>query len=139
MVASPTGGGPLQIVFQASLVPDGLLGEDWMVSFAGRTLAAGTSDVTIDFSTDGVTYTGATIRQLTAVDSAFSVDFSAVLGDLTADAYIRLAFAPVAGSLPVIDNLAISAGSTSPVPEPGTALLLALGLAGLGASARRRA
>jgi hypothetical protein len=39
----------------------------------------------------------------------------------------------------VIDNLAISAGSTSPVPEPGTALLLALGLAGLGASARRRA
>jgi hypothetical protein len=60
-----------------------------------------------------------------------------VLGDLTANAYIRLAFAPVAGSLPVIDNLAISVGNI--VPEPGTALLLALGLAGLGASGRRRA
>jgi hypothetical protein len=37
----------------------------------------------------------------------------------------------------VIDNVAISAGNV--VPEPGTALLLALGLAGLGASGRRRA
>jgi hypothetical protein len=137
MVASPTGGGPLQIVFQASLAPDGMLGEDWMVSFAGRTLSAGNSTVTVDFSTDGVTYTGATMRTLTGVDSPFTVDFSAVLGDLSANAYIRLAFTPVAGSLPVIDNVAISAGNV--VPEPGTALLLALGLAGLGASGRRRA
>ena len=138
MVASPTGGGPLRVVFQASLVPDGMLGQDWMVSFAGRTLTAGTSDVTIDFSTDGVTYTGATIRQLTAVDSVFSVDFSAVLGDTVASAYVRLAFQPVAGSLPLIDNVAISATPTV-IPEPGTAFLLALGLMGLGATRRRHA
>jgi hypothetical protein len=136
MVANPLAGGPLRVVFEASLSPDAVVGEDWIVSFGGRTLSAGSSIVTIDFSTDGTTYGNALQRTLTAVDSLFTADFSSVANDSTANAFIRFAFDAVAGSLPVIDNVAING---TVVPEPGTFFLLGLGLTGLALSGRRSA
>ena len=128
----------LNIVFRATLLPDGLLGQDWKLSFAGKTLG-GSSIVTIDFSLDGTTYVGAVQRTLTTTDSAFSVDFSAVPSDLVSAAFIRLGFDAAFGSEPLIDNLAVTVESTQPIPEPGTAMLLLTGLLGLGISGRRRA
>ena len=127
----------LNIVFKATLLPDSLLGQDWKLSFAGRTLG-GTSIVTIDFSLDGIVYGNATTRNLNTTDTAFSVDFSAVAGDLVSAAYMRLSFNAATGNEPLIDNLAITVESTQPIPEPGTAMLLLTGLLGLGISGRRR-
>lgn len=134
MLANPFAN--LNIVFAATLLPDGLLGQDWTLSFAGKTLG-GSQNVTIDFSLDGTTYGNAVNRTLTTTDAAFNVDFSAVPSDLVSTAYMRFTFNSVAGNEPLIDNVAILAGSTQLVPEPGTAMLLLTGLLGLGMTGRR--
>jgi hypothetical protein len=137
MVAQPFGGNPLNIVFEATLGPEAMLGEDWIVSFGGRTLASGgSSSVTVDFSTDGVTYGNSQVFAFTGVDTLFTADFSAVANDQSESAFFRFAFNATAGNLPVIDNVAING---TVVPEPTTLSLLAIGLAGLALSGRRRA
>jgi hypothetical protein len=129
--------GSVNIVFQATLASAGLLGQDWSVTFGGRTLG-GNSDVTIEFSLDGLVYTNLSSEQLGTSEETVSRSFAAVPDDLVSTAYIRLGFNSLFGSEAVIDNLAIAVAETQPIPEPGTAMLLGMGLLGLGMSGRCR-
>lgn len=122
------------VVFEADLTSVPEIGSDWSVSFGGKT-NTGASLVTIEFSTNGVDFTSFGTVNLTAVDTPFSV----VLGASSADkAYVRLGFNPGAGQQTFLDNLAINANLAT-VPEPATAALLLVGLAGLARIGRRRA
>lgn len=108
-------------------------GTDWIVSFGGRT-QGGTSSVEVEFSSDGTSYASVGVIPLNTVDTAFSVALGGVLAQT---GFVRLSFlVDSPASAPVIDNVAISA---TLIPEPGTALLLATGLAGLARYGRRRA
>jgi hypothetical protein len=127
---------PVSVVFQADLTSVLGLGEDWSLSFGGKTLS-GTTSVGIQFSTDGSAYTSAGSVDLTTNDTPFNVALGVAgpIGEL----FVRLVFANAGTSnLPTIDNVAISVGSLTLVPEPGTAVLLLSGLAGLWARGRRR-
>jgi hypothetical protein len=112
----------VSVVFQADLSSISGTASSWSVSFGGQTIG-GTSQVTVDFSTDGSSYSNAGSVMLTTADSLFEVD----LGDVTSDmAFVRLNFAPTdLDSRPIIDNLAIVA------PEPSGALGLLSMLFGL--------
>ena len=125
--------GVANVVFQANLGAQPVNGSDWSVSFAGKTFS-GSSSVGIEFSTDGASYASFGSASLDTNDKPFSVNLGAVSSHT---AFVRLSFNPAAGQ-PIIDNLAIS-GTLTAVPEPGTALLIVSGLAGLQIFGRRRA
>lgn len=120
----------VSVVFKADLgsVPD--IGSDWSISFGAKTFS-GSSAIGIEFSTDGSSYSSFGSVNLTAVDTPFNVALGAAASDL---AFVRLSFDP-AGGQPIIDNVAINA---TLVPEPGTAMMLGLGLLGLAGLGRRR-
>jgi hypothetical protein len=124
----------LDIVFEATLVSAGLTGFDWQLSFGAQTFSGDETEVTIEFSTDGITYASFGSVIVDANDTPFLVDLSS---DITDQAFVRLGFDPssLTGGQPVIDNVAILAV----IPEPSTAFLLAIGLVGLGAFGRRHA
>lgn len=103
---------------------------DWSFSMAGIT-GTGTSNVGVEFSIDGSSYAPVTTFQLTTLDTLFT---TALPNLLSPTGYVRLTFQG-GSSLPQIDNIGISG---TIVPEPGTALLILTGLAGLAASGRRR-
>jgi hypothetical protein len=122
----------LDIVFEADLTSEGLTGWDWQISFGAQTFTGNETEVTIEFSTDGISYTSFGFVTVDANDTLFE----ATLGsDITDQAFVRLGFDPssLTGGQPVIDNVAIVAI----IPEPSTAFLLALGLVGLGACRQR--
>ena len=129
------------VVFEADLSSMEGLGEDWWVSFGGRTFS-GVAAISVEFSTDGEDYLLVDTVMLTDVDSLYELDLSMDRSDL---AYVRLGFSePGAGGLnqPIIDNVAIIA--TVPEPLAATSQLAALiTLAGLsrriGRSRRSRA
>jgi hypothetical protein len=121
--------GSSSVVFSATPT---LPGTDWIVSFGGRSFS-GTSSVEVEFSTNGIDYASAGVIPLSAIDTPFSVALGAVLAQT---AFVRFTFAVDGPAAPLIDNVAISA---TLVPEPGTALLLAIGVAGLARQGRRRA
>jgi hypothetical protein len=125
--------GLLDVVFQADL-GGAYLGDAWALSFGGVT-ATGTSSVAVEFSTDGSVYNPIGNAALTTTAQTFSF----ALGGLGLDeVFVRLRFTGSNTILPGIDNLALVAEVTPVgVPEPGTALLLLSGLAGLGAFGRR--
>lgn len=122
--------GPASIVFEADPAQ---FGQDWSITFGGRTFA-GTSSITVEFSSDGSSYLSLGAANLTTVDTPYSFAVPGALGDR---GFVRLSFAPTGTSLPFIDNVAISA--TAVVPEPGTALLLFAGLVGLAKAGKRQA
>lgn len=125
---------PLSVVFEADLGSVLGLGSDWSLSFGGQTLS-GASSVGIEFSSDGSSYAPVTSVNLSTVDSLFDVVLPAISD---AQVFIRLSFSDAtANSVPSIDNLGIS-GIVTIVPEPGTLLLLASGIAGLSFWGRRR-
>ena len=124
----------LDIVFEATLATAGLTAFDWQISFGAQTFSGDETEVTIEFSTDGITYASFGSVTVDANDTPFLVNLGS---DVTDQAFVRLGFDPssLTGGQPVIDNVAIMAI----VPEPSTALLLGLGLMGLGALGRRQA
>jgi hypothetical protein len=119
-------------VFQADL--GALTADAWELSFGGQTLS-GTSGVGIEVSTDGTNYSTVSTETLTSVDTQFVVPLGAIL-DGEDEVFVRLNFDPTGLDQPVIDNLAISG---EVIPEPGTAMLMLLGLVGLHTMGRRRA
>lgn len=121
---------PAAIVFEAN-PPQ--LGENWSITFGGRTFA-GTSSITVEFSSNGSAYLSIGTANLNTVDTPFSFAAPGALGDR---GYFRLTFAPVGINQPFIDNLSINA--TPVIPEPGTALLLLAGLVGLAKAGKREA
>ena len=106
-------GAPLRLVFSADLsgVPE--TGTDWSISFAGQTLA-GSTDVQIEFSTNGTTYTPVGSVTLTTLDTPYFVSLGAGPSE---QAFVRLNFSPDPEEFPAIDNVAININ----VPEPGAA------------------
>jgi hypothetical protein len=120
--------GAVSVVYAADA---GLPGIDWSISFGGRT-QNGAATVGLEFSADGVNYASLGSFNLTTTDTPYS----AALPGLADRGYFRFVFSSDAVTAPVIDNVAISVGSI--VPEPGTAMLLLTGLAGLTAQGRRR-
>jgi hypothetical protein len=127
----------VSVVFEANVSALGPLYEaqNWSLSFAGVSSTA-TSDVTVEFSTDGISYSSLATANLTTTAAAITRSVLLNPGD---NAFFRLGFTSTgANPIPRIDNVTIS-GDVALVPEPGTASLLLLGLAGLGVAGRRRA
>lgn len=130
---------PVGVVFEANPGATNPLqaGENWGISFAGKTVAAGTQSILVEFSPDGSGYVTVGTASLTGVDTLYT--FVAPAG-ISAKGFFRLNLTGTgaASGTPQIDNLGISA-SLVLVPEPGTAMLLLAGLVGLAKAGSRRA
>jgi hypothetical protein len=122
----------VSVVFQADLGSQLLQGFAWSLSLGGRT-ANGTSSIGVEFSVDGNSYAPAGTLNLDTNDTPFVL---ALPDLLSATAFVKLSFDPSGVDQPILDNVAIHAEI---VPEPGTLLLVASGLAGLVGFGRRRA
>ena len=131
----------VQIVFEARVSSLGLgsTGQDWEIAFASNVNTSGTASVGVEWSTDGILYTAVASE---AIDTTDELITRAVAGQISDNIYWRLTFdrsGTGATGAAQFDNVTISAGTVTIVPEPGTAALLVLGLAGLGVAGRRRA
>lgn len=122
---------PATIVFAADLSSIPEIGQDWTLSFGGVMVDGGTSEVGVEFSTDGNDFQTLSPVSLSGSAAAYSVSATGS-GD---QAFFRLDLEGVNPGRPTLDNVAIN---TTLVPEPGTALLLGGGLAGLAGLGRRR-
>jgi hypothetical protein len=123
----------VSVVFEADLLSVPQIGSNWSLSFGARTFS-GNSNLVIEFSTDGVNFAQAgPALNLNTVDTRYVVNLGATVSN---NAYVRLTFDPSGVNQPILDNVAIHADLA--LPEPGTALLGSLGLAGLALVGRRR-
>jgi hypothetical protein len=102
-------GDVLGVVFSADLSVNPLeVGSNWQVSFAGQT-ASGTSDLSVEFSTDGTNYSLIDTVLLDTSVQQFVVELSGT--DLT-QVFVRLGLDGDPTTLPGIDNVAIKADVT---------------------------
>jgi hypothetical protein len=117
----------------------------WSVSFGGRIETGGgdnggqascdpagasecTATVSVEYSTNGSSYTSFGSVQLTTADTRYEVPLAV---NTSQTGYVRLGLAPGSGNaLPVIDNVAL--------PEPGATLSLVSGIVSLLVLRRRR-
>lgn len=125
---------PFVVVFEADLMGVPEQGTNWSISLGGKT-NTGSSLVAIEFSNTGADGSFVSFGNVnfTAVDTPFTVNLGAAQSD---KAYVRLSFNGTPGVAPFLDNLAFNA---TLVPEPATAALMLVGLAGLALAGRRRA
>ena len=132
----------VQIVFEArvSSLGVGSTGEDWEIAFGANTNGAGTTaSIGIEWSLDGILYNALASE---AIDTTDELITRSVADQVSDNIFWRLTFdreGTGATGAAQFDNVTISAGTVTVVPEPGTAALLVLGLAGLGVAGRRRA
>jgi hypothetical protein len=122
----------LNLVFGTSSL---VLGNDYSIAFGGLT-ASSTSNVGVEFSTDGATYSSIGSALLTTTAQAFS--FSAPAIPAETEVFFRLVFTGSNTILPRFDNVTIKGDNVSLVPEPGTVFLTLAGLGGLGVFGRKR-
>jgi hypothetical protein len=117
----------------------------WSVSFGGRVETGGgddggqlacdpagasecTATVSVEYSTDGISYSSFGSVPLTTDDTRYEVQLAS---NTSQTGYVRLGLAPGAGSArPIIDNVAL--------PEPGATMSLVSGFVGLLVLRRRR-
>jgi len=115
------------IVFSANpaAVDPANAGENWSVEFGGETLqGAANVAVSLDAGCDGGLDSGATVVPLDTTTGATMQTVTFAGANTSSLACVQ--FAMDSGA--VIDNVAINA---TPVPEPGTVLMLAAGVGGL--------
>ncbi|MGH0035578.1 MAG: PEP-CTERM sorting domain-containing protein [Myxococcota bacterium] len=124
----------ISVVFSADLAQAGLEGSGFELTLGGKTFS-GATDVGVEFSADGVSYSPVGTLSLTDLDTPYSVVAG---GAGLGQAFFRLNFTGVGGQA-IIDNVAIQAAEVSAVPEPGTLMLLGAGISGLAFVGRRRA
>lgn len=115
------------IVFEADLTPAATTGDNWGLTFGGKTYS-GTSTVMVDFSTDGSSFSNVGSVDLDTDGTEAQVFLSAAT---SAKGYVRLGLDPSSGQ-PIIDNVAIA------VPEPTWSAQLLAGVMGLLALRRFR-
>ena len=113
----------VSVVFQADLSSTTDLGTNWALALGGQTFS-GSQSVGVEFSTDGTSYSSVGSLNLTTIDTPFMLNLGAGPSQL---AFVRLNFGATGA---IIDNVTLSADLV-PIPEPGSAALLLLGLAGL--------
>jgi hypothetical protein len=119
---------PASMVFRADLSSVPETGSNWVLSFGGRTFT-GTSTLSIDFSSNGGSFSPVDSVVLTETDTPYEIDLGPAPVDIV---YVRLNLQPVELDWPIIDNVAIS------VPEPGAGASLLAAAAGLASIARLR-
>ena len=135
----------VSVVFKGDAGAPQPLGK-WSVSFGARTLSGGgdnggplscdavgssecNSTVTVEYSTNGSSYTSFGSVQLTSGDTRYEVPLAI---NTSQTGYVRLGLAPgTGGAQPIIDNVAL--------PEPGSTLALVAGTLGLLVLRSRRA
>jgi len=98
---------PVRVVFAADLRSLREQGRDWEISFGGR-VSRGSTQVAIEFSTDGEAFTSFATVTLTEVDSPFRVKLGSTPSQA---AYVRLGFEPETErrQQAFLDNVAIHA------------------------------
>jgi len=133
--SEPAGVTSLSVVFATDLSALGGTFDNVTLKLAGRTNSS-TRSVQVEFSSDGVSFSNLTSFSFGATPDVFTA--STTTTGLS-KAYFRLTVDGDNTILPAIDNVMIRGSNVNVIPEPGTALLLAAGLAGLAVSGRRRA
>ena len=135
-----TAGSALYVVFEADLTPEGLTAYSWRISFGAQTFSGNETEVTVEFSTDGIDYTSFGSVIVDANDTPYTVNLASGFANR---GFVRLGFDPSSetGGQPIIDNVAITATLPESQPVPsislgGLALLAGLML-GIAACARR--
>lgn len=134
---SLTAVGSADLVFVADLTSVNDTANLWSVSFGGKTFSDSscapncTSTVSVEFSTDGSSYTSFGSVLLGANDQAFNVALDTAAA---ATGYVRLGLQSASGQ-PIIDNVAIQA---TPLPEPAATVGVLAGAVCLAALKRLR-
>jgi hypothetical protein len=119
-------------VFQATLAPAGLLGSNWELTLGARTVG-GAATIGVRVSTDGGSSFGAlTTLNINDIDTKYTVNLPGIGLE---QIFVALDFGSENNTL--FDNVALSADLAAG-PEPATALLALVGMAGLLTAGRRR-
>jgi hypothetical protein len=126
----------LHVVFKAD-PPQ--MARDWSISFGAQTFSGNETEVTVEFSTDGINYTSYGSVIVDANDTPYTVNLAT---GSAGQGFVRLGFDPSSqtGGQPVIDNVTIEADfATAALPSisfGGLAVLSGL-IMGIVAWARR--
>jgi hypothetical protein len=133
--SEPVGVSSLSVVFATDLSALGGTFDNVTLKLAGRTTSS-IRDMFVEFSSDGTNFSNLATFNLSSTADVFT---AATTGTGLNKAYFRLTVDGDSSILPSIDNVMIRGNNLNIIPEPGTALMLGVGLAGLMVAGRRRA